>query len=212
MAKRIENHLPDLPTVELDELLSFQGALKSADNESLLKLRASLVRNGIVFPLFIWKAPDSHTYLLDGTHRTICLRDLRETGYQIPPVPVVTIDAKSEQEAKDILLLATSQHSKVTRAGLKVFTKDIDTSKFAGEINIQGLNIRSLNQPKRRIETTEPNLKTPDNILQFQVTAQELETIFSDLRAIRAVTDDTDDAAIILKAMGSYAQSTEVTA
>jgi hypothetical protein len=76
--------------------------------------------------MFIW--PEYENYLLDGHQRIKALIELRQEGYDIPPLPVDYIDAKTETEAREKLLHITSQYGDFYKDGLDSWLNDFDKS------------------------------------------------------------------------------------
>jgi hypothetical protein len=106
-----------LPLAGLEE---FQGNLAELSKESYRKLRNSLERFGICFPVYVWRAGGRYK-ILDGHARVKTLRLMEAEGYEIPPVPVVFVEAATEKDAKKILLAARSEYHKTTEEGLYEF-------------------------------------------------------------------------------------------
>jgi DNA modification methylase len=115
----VKNSLP-IETLEI-----FQGDLKKRRAEDYRKIKDSILKHGIVVPLFIWQN-DGHKWVIDGTGRVETLNQMRDAGFIIPKLPVVFINAKDEAEAKEILLKITSHYGKVSQAGFEEFIKGLD--------------------------------------------------------------------------------------
>lgn len=84
--KRIDIKCETKKYMTIDELIEMQGKLKRLDKENEEKLRSNLIKNGIVFPLFVWQ-----NKIIDGHQRLAVLRKLRQEGYEIDKVPVVEV-------------------------------------------------------------------------------------------------------------------------
>jgi hypothetical protein len=97
-----------------------QGRLKKRTDEQIEKICRSIIKHGWAFPEFIWKN-ESHNYCLDGHGRQAAIPRLLEKGYIIPEVPVVYIEAKNRDEAKELLLKCISQFGTVTQEGFAEF-------------------------------------------------------------------------------------------
>jgi hypothetical protein len=132
-------------TVQLDELLPFQGEIKQLTPENNAKLRTRILQHGINAPVFVWWTKAGKRYILDGHQRCTVLRELRDEGYVIPEVPVVYIDAVSKRDAADKLLAITSQYGQIKSNELQEWVLDLN------------LNLDSL-----RIVDTEIDLQMPD--------------------------------------------------
>mgnify|MGYP001570317513 CR=1 FL=1 len=107
-------------TIDLDQIYSLQGDLKSLSEEDFEKLKKSILRYGISFPIFLWQQKDK-ARILDGTQRDKVLKKMREEGYKIPSLPVDLIEAKDETEAKEKILLISSQYGRMTDESFKDF-------------------------------------------------------------------------------------------
>ncbi|MDR0637362.1 MAG: DNA modification methylase [Spirochaetaceae bacterium] len=102
-----------------------QGELKRRAREDYRKIRASILKHGIVVPLFIWR-DGGRNRVIDGTGRTETLRKMAGEGFAIPPLPVVFIHAKDEAEAKEILLKISSHYGQVSQKGFEEFIRGLE--------------------------------------------------------------------------------------
>ena len=110
----------------LAELTPFQGGLKDLDDARYAKLKASILAEGFMAPVFVWK-----DLILDGHQRTTVLE--RE-GWDVEgDVPVVEIEADDEADAARKLLKLTSAYGKPQPEGVFDFmqTHDLDLGDFA---------------------------------------------------------------------------------
>jgi DNA modification methylase len=112
-------------TLSLETLEIFQGGLKKRRADDYRKIRDSILKHGIVVPLFIWK-DKGHNHVIDGTGRVEALSQMKDAGYSIPELPVVFIKARDEAEAKEILLKIASHYGKVSQTGFEEFIKGLD--------------------------------------------------------------------------------------
>jgi hypothetical protein len=119
------DHLPH------DQIEPLQGKLKERTDEEIGKICRSIIKHGWAFPEFIWKN-EVHNYCLDGHGRQAAIPRLIEMGYSIPEIPVVYVEAKNEDEAKELLLKCISQYGKVIIDGFFSFTEglELDFSDF----------------------------------------------------------------------------------
>ena len=109
----------------LGELTEFQGGLKSRTEIDVDKIVRSIHKYGIAFPLFVWRH-DGVNHCLDGHGRLLALKKMREDGDTIPPLPVVYVDCKDEQAARDLLLRLNSQYGKMTADSVREFADGFD--------------------------------------------------------------------------------------
>ena len=110
----------------LADLTPFQGGFKDLDDARYAKLRASILAEGFMAPVFVWK-----DFILDGHQRTTVLE--RE-GWDVEgDVPVVEIEADDEAGAARKLLKLTSAYGKPQPEGVFDFmtTHDLDLGDFA---------------------------------------------------------------------------------
>ena len=110
-------------TKELSELENFQDDLKKLTRNNAVKLRNEILELGFSEPVSVWLNEGRH-YILNGHQRVAVLKDLREEGYEVPPLPVSLVEASSYQEAKKKVLALTSQYGQITEDGLQRFLKD----------------------------------------------------------------------------------------
>src|SRR6266496_436166 len=103
--------------IALKDLTPLQGELKELTDANFEKLKQSILKHGITFPLFVWQS-EGENYILDGTQRDRVLKRMAEEGYEIPPLPCALIEAKNRKEAAEKILLISSQYGRVTDEGL----------------------------------------------------------------------------------------------
>lgn len=111
----------------LENILDFQGDLKSLDPLRKEKLKNQILKHGFSAPIFVWKN-NAKYYCLDGHQRISACKELKSIGYKMPDLPCVEIFAKTQLEAKKKLLSYVSQFGKVEQAGLYQFMQDADIS------------------------------------------------------------------------------------
>src|SRR4030095_9420303 len=104
-------------SLPLEKIIPFQGDLKTLSKTDFEKLKAAIIKYGLSFPSFIWQRNGS-AKCLDGHQRSHVLSEMKKEGWKIPPVPVVYVDAKNEKEAKEKILLLSSQYGRYTQESL----------------------------------------------------------------------------------------------
>lgn len=131
MAKTIKISCKCSDSLPIDELKAFQGKLKTIDEESFNKLKASILKYGFSFPIFIW-----NKNILDGHQRFYAVQRLLDEGYELKDnaLPVVWIEAKNAREAAEKLLLINSRYAKIDQQGFEIFIEDYD-------IKLEDINI-----------------------------------------------------------------------
>jgi len=122
--------------VAVDELQELQGRLKRLDKIEKDKLKKNFIKNGINFPIFVWK-----NKIIDGHQRVKVLRELKQEGYKITKIPVVRINAKSEKEAKEKIILANQMYGKASKKSWYEFflENNISIDEFKDIINVSEL-------------------------------------------------------------------------
>ncbi len=116
--KQIQNSVLKLIMIPWRSLVPLQNDnLKITTKEEFKALRTSLLNRGITDPLGVW---DDHgkIKILDGHRRRLMFEALEKEGFKIPAVPCVSVKAKNEKEAKQILLSNISQYGKTQEEGL----------------------------------------------------------------------------------------------
>lgn len=104
--------------IAVEELLEFQGELKTITDANMEKLKGIISRHGFNSPVQIWKS-GKNNYIVDGHMRLLALRSMESEGWTVPThVPVDYIEAKSKKHAKEILLSRLAPYGEVTMEGL----------------------------------------------------------------------------------------------
>lgn len=134
-------------TRQLDELVEFQGELKSLSEANYLKFRQELITEGFAFAIHIWKDPSSEkTYVIGGHQRIRTLKKMRDDeGFEIPPLPVSIVFARDWKHAKRRVLQDINQYGKVERQGLYEFMvhADMDVDDIMKSFDIPQVNMES---------------------------------------------------------------------
>jgi hypothetical protein len=138
----------------LDQLTAFQGDLKSLSKVNYNKLKSNILLYGFSSPVHVWQYKKKN-YILDGHQRTIVLRGLLSEGYQIPPLPIIFIKAKNVKEAKEKILLLSSQYGSLSDDSLSEFMCDseIDYSLLENYLSFPEITLDKLpDLPKEELE------------------------------------------------------------
>lgn len=128
--------LAHLEHVPFDSLLPFQGDLKQLTTREYAKLRKSLLDNGIIVPFFVWIDDGGKCWLEDGHQRH---RVFTGEGWQRLDVPIIRIEAANQVEAKQKLLVISSQYGKVTQDGWDSFTRDLPQDWLTQTVHFDAL-------------------------------------------------------------------------
>lgn len=142
-----------LKTKTIWDLENFQGNLKKLDKEAKDKLKANILKNGFISPVFVWKGKD---YVLDGHQRILVVKELIKEGHEletIDQIPVVEIEAETKKQAGEYVLSYNAQYGKITDEGLLEFGKEfeLDFTELTETIN--------LDFPQFELTTDEPDEK-----------------------------------------------------
>lgn len=143
----VNSGLGHLPSVKMGDLLPSQNNLKTLSPNNYERLKKSILQKGFCFPMFVWKF-EGKNYILDGHQRQIVF--LQE-GWQTP-VPCVFIDAESQEDAKEKLLLCTSQYGSISLDGLRDFVDGLDWDWVDDMVNFDAIPVLDFS-----------DLKDPDN-------------------------------------------------
>lgn len=130
-------------TLPLEEMIAFQGALKTLSDLQAAKLRGSIEREGFAFPVAIWRDLAGRKKILDGHQRIEVLRRMVLDRWEVPEIPVVFVEAENEKQAKRKLLAAASQFGQVQQDGFASFLveADLELDDVFGQINFPELDL-----------------------------------------------------------------------
>lgn len=123
MEEKIRIRCKAATTIDIDELVEFQGDLKKLSTDSYEALKDDILTLGFISPIHVWEGQEKK-YILDGHQRLKTLQAMKKEGYAIPEVPVTWVEADSLKEAKKQVLSLTSQFGEMTYAGLNQFLSD----------------------------------------------------------------------------------------
>lgn len=114
-----------LMNLSINSLEPFQGTAKTHTPEQLAQLRSSIIEEGLLQPLTAWVAPGSTTYkLIDGHGRFTVLQELLGENSK---VPVVVLECKTLDMAREILLQALSTYGRISAEGVAEFARGLVT-------------------------------------------------------------------------------------
>lgn len=129
--KQIKVAVEGAKTIPYSKLLPFQNDLKILTDEQYKKLKESILSQGFSFSVHVWQNKGKN-YIIDGHQRIETLKRMSKEGFNIPPVPVSMVSAKSYSEAKKKVLSGASQYGSVSEQGLLDFINEnnIDFSEI----------------------------------------------------------------------------------
>lgn len=152
--KKIKIDVKTEKTMKLEELQQFQGDLKELSDVNKNKLKRSILKYGFKMPIFIWGKK-----IIDGHGRALVMQELKKDGYEFGELPVIEINAKSEKEAKEILLLINSKYGEITPDGFENFIKDLDYENIQDQINISELDMSDMFNNEITLNRKDKDLK-----------------------------------------------------
>jgi len=126
----IRLHRFDVQDIDYRELKPLQGDLKILEDENYQRLKNSITEKGLFLPIFVWKKGKDF-FILDGHGREKFFRKegavfRDENGKKTHKIPCLLIKAKDEKDAKEKILVISSQYQTITATGFDAFTKDLD--------------------------------------------------------------------------------------
>lgn len=115
-----------LPLIDYRDLHRLQGALKTLSKDNYKRLKHSLETKGFFIPFYIWedKQQSNKPWVIDGHQRLEVLIGEKATPYKYPHIK---IPAENLIEAKEKLMVVTSQYGEITEAGLHSFMDGMET-------------------------------------------------------------------------------------
>ena len=111
---------------QLDDLNHFQGNLKSIEKDRFDKLKKSLISDGLPIGFHVWIDKKDKVWTIDGHHRVLALKALRDEGYDIPSLPCVIVQAKDKKEAAKAVLINNSKYARMNQESLSDFMIDFE--------------------------------------------------------------------------------------
>ncbi|MFP4528530.1 MAG: hypothetical protein ACLFQX_08275 [Candidatus Kapaibacterium sp.] len=131
--------------IPIEDFHDLQGNLKKLRPDGYDKLRASILKYGIISPYFAWRDKNNAIWIIDAHQRNRILKDLKRDGYIIPKMPTVFIKASGKREAKEKLLVLNSRYAKITGEGLHEFIcedkLEIDLAGFEDVLDLPDVDI-----------------------------------------------------------------------
>jgi hypothetical protein len=106
----------------------------------------------------------------------MALIELEKQGYDIDDLPIVSIKAKDLKEAKELVLLISSNHGKVDQQSYKDFMVDFTPVELQEIVKISSFDFTP-------VKIVEPEIKEPeirDNLsftVKFETLEQKNETV-----------------------------------
>jgi len=157
-------------SLDYRELRDFQGDLKTRTVDDIHHVMDSIRTHGFSFPVYVWKhiEADAVVYdIIDGHGRLEAIQALVKEGYEIPPVPVVFIEASDRNDAAERLLQVNTVSSPFSETGLQDLVLDIPDVTLSNftlpQIDTKSLgdSIALLRNALTQIDEMTPEKETP---------------------------------------------------
>lgn len=149
-----------LVNIDYRKLKPLQGNLKLLTEDNYKKLKKSFTEKGLFVPMFVWQR-GKEFLLLDGHGRERLFEKEKPTfvvnGKETTEVPCVVVHAKDLKDAKEKLLLITSQFQTMTQEGLDEFSFDLDDLWKKDTLNFDALNFNMDARPDLKDGLTDPD-------------------------------------------------------
>ncbi len=137
----ITNKIIKSDLIEWRSLEWLQGKFKTIPDNSLKKLKQSLINNSFVQPFNVWE--NGKIWILDGHHRKLAMEQLELEGYTIPDkLPANFVECKDKKEASKMVLLYSSIYAKADEQSLEEFLAEnlMSYEDIKKEIDIPNIN------------------------------------------------------------------------
>ena len=164
------------------ELSWFQGELKRITKNDLQKIKTSIIKNGFVFPVYVWLDGDKN-YIIGGHHRLKAINELEQEGYAIDGIPAVIVNASSYEEAKKFVLLDSSHYAKIDKKEFGFFAEEsgIDITEILNEVASKEIELadiykKTLPVPYDLLPSATAS-KVPVKIVAFTLTQEEFDLL-----------------------------------
>lgn len=124
-------------------LKPIQGNLKDLDKKNYAKLKKSFLEKGLFVPVMVWKDGEDFK-ILDGHGRERLFQKEKaqfvdESGKATFEIPCLVIEAISLKDAKEKLLIISSQYQTITQEGFDAFSVGLDEEWIGETVNFDGL-------------------------------------------------------------------------
>jgi DNA modification methylase len=154
-----------IKNIDYRKLKPLQGNLKDLSTKNYSKLKKSFSEKGLFVPMFVWQEGDVY-WLLDGHGRERLFSKEKAVfvdskGKDTFEIPALIIQAKDLKDAKEKILLISSQFQNITQEGFDEFTFDLDQSWLDESINFDAFNFLD-DQNISKIEEVEGQDDAPE--------------------------------------------------
>lgn len=102
-------NLSGMPTADVGIFKELQEDFKIFDQNKNEKLQALILKRGFKYAFKAWKDPDGQLWIIDAHQRKKALLQLKQKGYEIPPIPYELIHANNKKEAVEEIAAYNSE-------------------------------------------------------------------------------------------------------
>jgi hypothetical protein len=179
---KISEKLKDLPVCLISDINDLQGNLKDLSEKDYEKLKGSIEKYGFIVPFFVWIDSKGKRWSLDGHQR----KRVIEKAFGNIEVPYQEIEAANKKEAKQKILLISSQYGKVTKDGFDEFAFDLETdfvADFTTFDNWLDFEIQQFSDKNKEINTDDFSDKMT---MKFELSEEEYQFVQSELSKLNA--------------------------
>lgn len=139
MSKIIKNNVNVGESVDAETFLSWEfNKLKEENGRDVSGLIESIKDFGFATPVFIWKNKNDVTYVLDGTGRSLAVKQMLADGYEFESIPFVEIIADTKKRAMELVPSINSNFGEVTRDSFIKFSQGLNLN--FNKIKIDGIS------------------------------------------------------------------------
>lgn len=185
----IRNDVKEYTTIPWEQFKDYEfNALKPFNDRDVQKMKNAIINRGFKFPFYVWAG---HRYVIDGAGRRKALLELQAEGHAVCDIPVIMIDAPNYEAAKEMVLMASSAHGRVTQDSFDEFVEGLSLQALQEMIEIPDIGF---NTDEVKIEKMEPE-GDPDDVPNNKETDQpftQLGDIY-DIGGHRLICGDTLD-------------------
>jgi len=156
----IQNKVKELRTLSSDDFLALEFNTLKADKRDVTKLKNAILKGGWSFPVYVWK---DNNYVIDGKGRKQAVEELIKEGHTITEIPVVDIEAKDLEEAKQKVLEVSSQYGDVTKDSFEAFTEGFDAD--FDTFDLKGIDEDMFIEPEEKDDEVPEVPEEPKSVL-----------------------------------------------
>ncbi len=191
----------EIKKIDYRKLKPIQGNLKDLKTDNYNRLKKSFAEKGMFVPIYVWKDNDDYL-ILDGHGRERLFSKEKasfvdSTGVKTHEVPCLVIPAENLKDAKEKLLIISSQYQTVTQEGFDEFVIDIDEGWLNETVNFDGLF--QVEENEKIIE----GLSDPDDVPNAPKEAKTKPGDFYQLGEHRLLCGDSTNMSDVQKLMDS---------